>query len=145
MVKVLNHEKIKALKNLIGVENSVVYSPGTDIYEVPEYDTEYKVLTDEEADDLAYEKIVESLWAFNAEFIVEHSILENKFGVKEIEAIRLVQGSLCENANDFIKALIEDIDEFVEDAIEIDGRGHFISSYDGEEIEQDDYYIYRIN
>jgi hypothetical protein len=31
----------------------------------------------------------------------------------------------------------------MKDAISTDGRGHFISSYDGEENEQGDYYIYR--
>ena len=46
----------------------------------------------------------------------------------------------------FILALIEEtcrIDKFVDDAIDTDGRGHFISSYDGEEVEAEEYFIYR--
>ena len=37
------------------------------------------------------------------------------------------------------------MDEFIEDAISSDGRGHFLSPYDGEENEEGDYFIYRIN
>lgn len=38
-----------------------------------------------------------------------------------------------------------DIDELIDDAINIDGRGHFLSSYDGNEYEYDDIYYYRVN
>jgi hypothetical protein len=41
--------------------------------------------------------------------------------------------------------MIDDPDEFIQDAIDSDGRGHFLSYYDGEETEINDYYIYRIN
>jgi hypothetical protein len=41
------------------------------------------------------------------------------------------------------------MDEMVKDAISEDGRGHYVSSYDGIEDEQDydgiTYYIYRTN
>jgi hypothetical protein len=37
------------------------------------------------------------------------------------------------------------LEGFVEEAVSADGRGHFLSSYDGEENEQDGFYIYRIN
>ena len=40
---------------------------------------------------------------------------------------------------------IEDFDDFIDDAVSSDGRGHFISRYDGDENEQDGYYIYRCN
>ena len=46
----------------------------------------------------------------------------------------------------FILALIEGtcrIDKFVDDAIDMDGRGPFISSYDGEEVEAEEYFIYK--
>jgi hypothetical protein len=39
-----------------------------------------------------------------------------------------------ENGNDALLKLIDDIDKFVEDAIRHDGRGHFLSSYDGNEM-----------
>lgn len=39
-----------------------------------------------------------------------------------------------------------DIDKIVDEAIRLDGRGHFLASYDGKEIElDDDLYAYRIN
>ena len=53
----------------------------------------------------------------------------------------------CENANDTILALIDGIDKFVENAVDADGRGHFLSSYDSKErmqtIDGIDYYIYK--
>ena len=115
---------------------------------------DYLVYTDEEADERAKEYMRETAWAFNASFIIDHSKLP-------YEALEMVQGfqEKCEGANDTILALIEDFDEFVEDAISADGRGHFLSHYDSEENEisfmrEDDngidlhevtYYIYRTN
>ena len=65
------------------------------------------------------------------------------------EALEAMQSQKCEGANDAILALIEKTDGglegFVEDAISADGRGHFLSSYDGEENEEGDFFIYRIN
>ena len=40
-------------------------------------------------------------------------------------------------SNELLKAMITDIDEFVEDAVSAFGRGHFLSSYDGEENEEE--------
>jgi hypothetical protein len=43
--------------------------------------------------------------------------------------------------------MIDDLDHFIEDAIRADGRGHFLSRYNGEENEETvggvTYYIYR--
>lgn len=58
------------------------------------------------------------------------------------------QQNKAEGANDIFFQIIDGqgrFDEFVDEAISADGRGHFISSYDGEENEQDDYFIYRVN
>lgn len=104
---------------------------------------EYAVGTDEEADKAAKEEIVSSLWAFRSEFIIDHSDLP----YEALEMIKTFQENKCESANETIEALIKDIDEFVEDAISADGRGHFLSSYDSEErdevYEGTTYYIYR--
>ena len=105
--------------------------------------SEFLVLTDEEADAKAYEEIEESLWAFNADFIIDMCGFSG--GEKSLIAM---QRESCEDCNEFIKAMIEGtcgMDSFVESAIESDGRGHFISMYDGEENEQDEYFIYRAN
>ncbi len=107
-----------------------------------EIDSDYLVCTDEEADEKAAEYIKETVWAFNAGFIVDHSSLP-------YEAIEMIENfqQKCEDANDTILALIDDFDDFVSDAISADGRGHFMSSYDGEENEEtvngETYYIYR--
>jgi len=105
-------------------------------------DDDYLVCCDEEADEKAAEYIKDSAWAFNAEFIVDHSKLP-------YEAIEMVQAfqQKCENANETILALIDDFDDFASDAISADGRGHFLSFYDGKENEEtvngETYYIYR--
>ena len=107
-------------------------------------DDDYSVCTDEEAGEAAKEYIKNSAWAFNAEFIVDHSRLP-------YEAIEMVQAfqQKCEDANETILALINDFEDFVSDAISEDGRGHFLSSYDGHEHEVNIngtyYYVYRMN
>ncbi len=115
------------------------------------FGNEYKILTDEEADKAAEESIEESLWAFNAEFILEHSKIEvvGREYDEIVKAFHKMQETLCESANALVKALVTDIndsiDDFVQAAVEADGRGHFISSYDGEEYESENFYIYRTN
>ena len=104
---------------------------------------EYLVLTDEEADELAELKIRDSLWAFNASFIASHST--KGWSDRCVRALEKMQGELCEDANPIVEALIEDMDRFVSDAISADGRGHFISRYDGEESEQGQFFIFRTN
>lgn len=116
---------------------------------------EFYVLEDERAYALAFQIIEAKLWAFTAEFIAEHlkhDIIYCDYPVNLDDlrlAIRAVQKSLCEGANAIIQALIDDLNEFVEDAIAADGRGHFISSYDGEEnevtVDGETYYIYRLS
>lgn len=111
---------------------------------------EYLVLTDEEADADARAAILDSLWAFNAEFVQAHSKALASSSVNVIEHVRKMQEELCEDAGPLIRAMIDDLDHFVEDAIKADGRGHFLSGYDGEENEvrlADGSYlfIYRVN
>ena len=110
---------------------------------------EYKVLTDTEADEETKESILNDLWAFNADFILQHTEFYNNSTDREdaefCDSLKQLQGSICESANSIVKALICDIDEFVIDAIDVDGRGHFLSFYDGEEHEQDEFFIYRTN
>lgn len=106
---------------------------------------QYAVGTDSEADDACKEYIKDSAWAFRSSFICEYCNLPQELA----EALEAMQSKKCESANDSILALIEETDGglegFVEDAISADGRGHFLSSYDGEENERDGFFIYRIN
>ena len=134
-------KKEQVLADFLGVNVEDVCQTGTDYFEAE--GKEYYVLTDDEANTYAEEYIRESLWAFRAEFIAQYTKVT--LSDRAIAAIKKMQETLCEDANELIYALIEDFDAFVKDAIRADGRGHFISQYDGEEYEQGDYYIYRVN
>ena len=105
---------------------------------------EYLVCTDDEADERVKESIESSVWAFNPDFIIRHS----KLPWEAVDMVEYFCRDKCESANETILALIDDIDEFVSDAISTDGRGHFLSNYDGKENEQEFngtyYYIYKI-
>lgn len=154
-------EKLEALKahlieageatpeELEGLAPDNCYRDSWDIFEV--IGNEYKVLTEEEADEAAREEIKESVWAFNADFILTHTTFYRSSSVREderfCEALEHMQSSLCESAGPVIMALIEDFNEFAQDAIDADGRGHFIAHYDCEEHESADgkYLIYWVN
>lgn len=101
---------------------------------------EYRVLTDDEADDAAADYIKDSVWAFRPEF------LSGETGIDEMVFEALADK--CEGANDAILSIIKGscgIDDFVETAIGADGRGHFLAGYDNEENESGEYFIYRVN
>ena len=101
-------------------------------------DKEYLLLTDEEADQRAEEYIKNSIWAFVPSFLASHTGLDE-------EIIKHLQDK-CEAANDALLNAIKDIDSFISEAIGCDGRGHFMSSYDGYEHDLDDnLFLYRIN
>jgi len=108
---------------------------------------EYRVLTDEEADEAVKSEIRELVWAFNPEFISGHT--KHGLSTDAQKSLKLAQEKLCEGANDLVLNLIEDFDHFVDDAVSTDGRGHFLSGYDGDEneVELDGtyYFIYRTN
>ncbi|MEM1451101.1 MAG: hypothetical protein AAGI22_18425 [Planctomycetota bacterium] len=104
---------------------------------------EWLVLTDEEADEAAREAIRESVWAFRPEFVAVYV----PDGI-DADTLQAIQGERCEDANAPILALIEagsGFEDFASDAIAADGRGHFLSNYDGEEREAGEFYVYRTN
>lgn len=130
--------KYEALKNYLVDSGETIFEELTeDVSEV--YDenwetfnilgNEYKVLTDDEADKEVSDYIKDTLWAFNAEFILQHSAVYEETTAREheeiIKALSRVQENICESANTLIKALIYDIDQFIYDAIKADGRGNF--------------------
>jgi hypothetical protein len=120
----------------------------------------YAVGTDDEADRAVEGYIHDSVWSFKADFIASHAIID------DVEVIKLIQ-SKYEDANPMLHNIIPDFKKFVDDAIGADSRGHFLSSYDGnestlDEIDDDDaqeiaevleidteefssYYVYRLN
>ena len=101
---------------------------------------EFMVYTDAEADEAVKENIRDSVWAFNPGFLASETGLD--------EEMFAFAAKKCEDANDAILRCIEKtcgLDSFVSDAVSSDGRGHFLSGYDGEENEVNNYFIYRNN
>ena len=90
---------------------------------------DYLVLTDEEADEAVREEIEEMVWAFTPSFLSAHTGVDEE--VFEALADR------CESNNESFKRMIKDFDHFVDDAVGIDGRGHFLAGYDHEENYED--------
>jgi transcriptional regulator with XRE-family HTH domain len=146
-----NMEKAQALAKFLEISIEDLEIPEDTELPLVVLDTgaEYMVLTEEQADARAKEEILESLWAFNADFVIRHCKNYDDMDQYEfdsaVKSLRYAQENCCENANGLVFALIDDIDEFVEDAIDADGRGNFISHYDGVENEQDGFYIYRVD
>lgn len=106
---------------------------------------DYTVVTDDEADNLAGDYIRESLWAFNSSFLETYTDIDSG-------AIKAIQEKMSESCNTVFLTILKGngyLNQFINDAISSDGRGHFLSSYDGEEHEQTvtgvTYYIYRNN
>lgn len=150
-------EKLEALRvHLINEENFTEEEAAEATFD-ERYDSfkcgswEYKVFTDEEANEATREEILGSLWAFRPEFILKHTAFYKESSDNEdrefCKALERLQAAICEGANAIVKALIMDVDEFVNEAIRWDSRGNFLSTYDGEEHESacGRFYIYRIN
>ena len=110
---------------------------------------EYAIGTDSEADAAARANIKDSAWAFTPSFLSGYCDLpEDVFACLQ---------SKCEDSNEAVLSLIEKsggFEDFAAQAISADGRGHFMSSYDGDENEQtgeredgtqERFYIYRTN
>lgn len=138
------NNRIKALADFLGESVENLRDNGNNYVQVID-GFEYLVLTDEEANEKTQEYIEDSLWAFNAEFILDTCGLN--CGSNVSRSLRKIQEDSYEGCNDFIRALVDGtcgIDEFIAQAILADGRGHFLSSYDDEEGEQDGYFIYCI-
>lgn len=107
-------------------------------FQAYEEDIQY-IATDEEMEQLENGDITEDeirenyLEGLNAsiegQWVSEYKY---QFGDEEFQRI-LIQENLV------------DIEELSKYCVDIDGVGHFIASYDGDEIEQNGYYIYRTN
>jgi len=103
---------------------------------------EYAVGDDEQAGEALFEYIEQSVWAFRPSFIASECNLPESEGM-----IKAAQEK-CESANDGILAMIKGtcgLKSFVDSAESADGRGHFLSPYDGDENEVDGFFIYRLN
>ena len=132
-----------ALMNYLGVTEKEIRE-GHDPQTLKVWDREYMVLSEQERNEKVKEYIQETLWAFRSSFLAKETGLPEKVFHALTEQ--------CESGNDAILALVEKtcgLDAFVKAAVEADGYGHFLASYDGREgkvtVEGEDYFIYRIN
>lgn len=99
---------------------------------------EYAVAEDEEqADKAAKDAAMDTLWAFNVQFL--SSFLPCHLNDRQRQAIQNMQNTLCEDAGPIVALLLGDkLDEMLKRAVSLDGRGHFLSPYDGQEYNGED-------
>lgn len=108
---------------------------------------EYRVGTDDQSCDAALSTAEESLWAFSPEFWSDYTEPDT---VIDIDYWQRIQGDLCEDFDGIIRALCANhLQDLIEDAVRIDGYGHFLATYDGEEhnveLGKTDLFIFRTN
>jgi len=88
--------------------------------------------------------VINDLWAFRTEFIAAFltSRVKHFARTRESDIIAMLkpaQEKLCEDAGPIVRALLgRSLSKFVDEALRADGRGRFLSSYDGEERDSDD-------
>jgi uncharacterized protein (TIGR02996 family) len=109
---------------------------------------DYLVLTDDEAEARARETAQNDLWALGAEYLADYIPVANRRVL--VKAIKAIQEKCSEDANEVLSLLLgSNLDDLLDSAISADGRGHFLSGYDGEENEVSyngiSLYIYRVN
>lgn len=141
----VREEKTAALAAHLGVcTGEVHHSPfGTCSGAFDVRTCEYRVLTDIEAQDAAHTYIRESVWLFSPGYLA-HFVIDDF----EEAVIEMIQQDMGSEANPAILALIEagsGFEVFADDAIETDGRGHFLSPYDRKEVESGGFLVYRVN
>lgn len=90
-----------------------------------------KLMSYAEAEAEAEQHIEQSLWAFNASFLVGY--INAKIDTNTLQRIK--QDS-CEDCNEVFLALVGDnLERLKSDAIGCDGIGHFLNTYDGDAYE----------
>ena len=105
----MNMEKIEALKKFLIENGDYTDEELTEIEITEGYDEniaeienrEYMVLTDEEADQAASDYINDSVWAFNSDFIIQHSNVLDYDDASE-KVVKAIQDQ-CESGNEAMK------------------------------------------
>lgn len=140
----MTNPKMKALAKLLDVSVNELDESKHDENSFESGREDYLVYTDEEADEAAREAILESIWAFTPTFLAAHMPDLDVDDIKQIQ-----KNGRCDDNNKLFIKLLGDVGYFVKDAVLSDGRGHFLSGYDGEEneaaVDGVTYYIYRTN
>ncbi len=148
---VTNEMRIKALSQLVEINTDDITTVRDESHEFGVIGGDYIVLTDEEADAAVKERILGDVWAFRTEFLLPRLRIDlhDHNRARILKAFGKLQEELCEDANDVLRPMLRDEEEFVREAVEADGRGHFLNGYDGSEEEQKVgetyFYIYRTN
>lgn len=145
---IINHAvAINNLAAWLGVEESEITEARFDCWGLTVFEVgsdSYAVGTDEEADAACVSYIEDSLWAFKGTFIAEACGLPYELG----EMLSSFSEKKCEDANPALRALVGKtcgVCAFARKAIGADGRGHFLASYDGDEIDLGNgFFAYRI-
>lgn len=132
-------QKITALAAHLDIAADEIEQSDYDDLEFEADGETYIVCSDDEADERAADSIRNDLWAFNASFILPHTILSS--GMEDV--ITAIVNAKYEDATPILEAMIPDMDSLIEDAISSDGRGHFLNFYDGGEYESQGFYIYQ--
>lgn len=142
-----DNAKLEALASFLGCEIEELNQTKMGHYGLDSFElgsNEYAIGKDSEVDAACLDYIRETIWAFNSDFIVSECGLPYQLA----EVFRAYQEKECEGANDALLSLVEKLcglESFAESAISADGRGHFLSPYDGEENEDGEFFIYRVN
>lgn len=100
--------------------------------------SEYLVLTDEEAYNLAEKFIWATAWTMSSDLLAKHSNVASK---QVFDALK----KLDDESNEAIKCLIDDLNLFASSLMIEKGRGAFISTLDDNEFEMNGFYIYKMN
>jgi len=129
--------EVKALALYLGIDVSEI-SPveykyyGLNQYRVENGSKEFAVGSNQKAQTACLRNIKDSVWAFRAKFILEMCELPEEL----VPVFEAFQGEKCEDCNEAIYKLIKKTCgflKFAQEAIRLDGRGHFLSSYDSRE------------
>jgi hypothetical protein len=132
-------DKKNLLANCLGILADTISSSGRRYFELNDGSAEYLVLDEEERDEELQDNIKETCSYFVPEFLAE----ETELPVEVFKALV--------DKNEAVYKLLEKcvdggFEQFCEDAVNADGYGHFLSGYDGEELElTDDLFAYRTN
>lgn len=132
-------DKKKLLAECLDVKEDTISSLGYNNYFELDDGSEYLVLDWDEREEALQENIKETCSYFIPEFLAEETELPGEVFKALVDKNEVVY-KLLE------KCVDGGFEQFCEDAVNADGYGHFLSGYDGEELElTDDLFAYRTN
>ena len=138
--------KKKALKDLLS-EGSENFMSITSVHTTTHGSTflsggcEYLILTDKEANARVDCIIRDSVENFSTEFIQRFTPISEE----DIRVIKETSRPNCILTECIEEGGLGGMCKFIDSAIQTDGRGHFLSPYDGEENKAGNYFIYKMD